>query len=222
MNWKLVLVRHAESEANIIRRDGFLLDEYVDVGATLSSHDVWLTEKWLQQAKTTWKALYTIFGEFDRIYCSPLKRTRQTLHHMLDHMPIRSSNPVVEDIRLREKESWYHFNMTKKQSIGYFPWRDSYYNANNPIYVIPPWGESLAQLTDRVYSFVDSVLYPAESGLTTLVLTHGHAIKGFRHILEWISIEDALSAPAVSNCATLSYDICDGGYILDSWPVIHY
>lgn len=61
---KIVFIRHAESEYN---RDG--------IGAGRA--DCNLTEKGIEAAKELGKSLN---NNFDVIYCSPLKRTKQTLN----------------------------------------------------------------------------------------------------------------------------------------------
>jgi len=72
---KLIFVRHGETDANI---DGILQ------GKLESS----LTEKGEKQTKDVGKALKEKYPKIDLVFCSPLKRTVDTLNNILEEYPI--------------------------------------------------------------------------------------------------------------------------------------
>ena len=87
--YKLVLIRHGESQWNLENRF---------TGWT----DIDLTETGVEQAKSAGRALKAAGFDFDIAYTSVLKRAGRTLWHVLDEMD-RTWIPVVKTWRLNER-----------------------------------------------------------------------------------------------------------------------
>lgn len=90
---RVIIVRHGQSTYNTVRRIQGQLDKSE------------LTEKGRNDAVKVGKALNNI--SFDAIYCSPLKRAKQTaeiIHHEiqtnLDNTPALQENPKIQEIHL--------------------------------------------------------------------------------------------------------------------------
>ena len=87
---RVIIVRHGQSTYNIVRRIQGLLDESE------------LTEKGRNDALKVGKALNHI--SFDAIYCSPLKRAKQTakiiydeIKANLDNTPALQESPKIKE-----------------------------------------------------------------------------------------------------------------------------
>ena len=90
---RVIIVRHGQSTYNTVRRIQGQLDESV------------LTEKGRNDAVKVGKALNNI--SFDAIYCSPLKRAKQTAEIIhseikanLDNIPPLQQNNNIKEIHL--------------------------------------------------------------------------------------------------------------------------
>lgn len=128
---------------------------------------------------------------FARIYCSDLKRCRQTLQIILPESALKSRHalsakpPVILEPRLRELHfgDWdgKTYDMLKNVSL-YRSWLDK------PQRITPPGGESWADFVNRLRAFLDS-LYEwgiamesqqnavSDAPPAVLVVTHGGVIR---------------------------------------------
>lgn len=148
----ITIVRHAESEYN---RDGIWAGRA----------DCALTQKGIEAAQELGKTLDT---NFDVIYCSPLKRTKQTLFAI-----VPDADPVYDD-RIIEI------------SIG--EWE----NTNKSLYseqqrelfrkglLVPPGAESHKDVDKRVCSFLSDVFEKYKEDERILVVTHAGVIRSIK------------------------------------------
>jgi broad specificity phosphatase PhoE len=196
------LVRHGESEANAGRVTS------QDVG----DHEIALSEHGHAQAKEAGRLLGPDYLAGSVIYCSPYRRTRQTLGSLLEGAgaeegsDLRAELRIYEDPRLREVEHGYdpvppQEDLRKRHGWFYYRFRG---------------GESPADCYDRTSSFLESMMRGAERRLTDriLIVTHGLLIRCFVMRFLHLSVEefDALANP--ENCGIVT--LADKGTLSDA------
>lgn len=149
---KIVFIRHAESEYN---RDGIWAGRV----------DCSLTEKGIKAAKELGN---TIENNFEAIYCSPLKRTKQTLEAIFpDAKPI-FDNRIIE-ISIGEWEN-------KKKDLFDPHLRELF---RKGLYM-PPGAESHQDVDKRVCNFVEELFEKYNNNERILVVTHNGIIRSIK------------------------------------------
>jgi len=186
----LVVMRHAESEANYHR-------EYLEKSNSPLTHlnvgmrdvDVPLTEKGHAQAHDTGRFLAARYGPFDVLYVSPYNRTRQTADLLLEalHPP---PGRIVEE-RVREKEFGILEGLTRTGVSTLHPEEDARKRSVGKYYYRPPGGESYPDVNLRVHSFLGT-LVREHSGQRVLVVTHSVVVLSFRRLLERLEEDEVL------------------------------
>ena len=97
--------------------------------------------------------------------------------------------------------------MTDAEAAVAFPWLQDYWNTFGPFFARPPGGESLAQVCERVYAFLQKIARTM-AGRRVLVVTHGGTLWCFRYVLERWTYEEAeerFRTEAILNCSVTSY-----------------
>jgi len=189
------LVRHGESEENT----GKVTSR--EIGA----HAVCLSELGHEQARNAGRLIGREYLAGGLVYCSPYKRTRQTLEDLLDGAraadggeDLRSSVRVYEDPRLREVDHGYddvqpQEDLRKRHGWFYYRFRG---------------GESPADCYDRSSSFLESMMRQAERRTSDriLIVTHGLLIRCFVMRFLHLSVEqfDELANPKNGAIITLA------------------
>ena len=164
---KITLVRHAEVEEKYIG----CYNGHIDIG---------LSQKGYADAKELEKHFSA--SDFDIIFCSNLKRTKETLKQFI------KSDKVIYTKELREKSWGEHEGMrfeeiistTKLNYLGFEQW----VNALD--------GERPEEFISRVGKFFFEYL-PTLEKENILIVTHSGVIKAFIHLLQDISLEKAFS-----------------------------
>lgn len=199
--YKLVLMRHGESQWNLENRF---------TGWT----DVDLTETGRAQARAAGELLKSKGYEFDLAFCSVLKRAIRTLWIALDSMDAMHT-PVGLSWRLNERHYGALQGLNKAETAAEFGdeqvliWRRAYAIAPDPIaeddsrhprfdkrYAkIPadqlPATECLKDTVARVLPFWEDSIAPAiRSGRKVLVAAHGNSLRALIKHLDGISDED--------------------------------
>ena len=158
----LKLVRHGESEANV---GAVNPQESGDFRVALSARG-------REQAR---RAGATLGGQWLRdalIYCSPYRRTRETLDGILEACELsRNDVRIYEDPRLREVEHGtgdVEAQEKSRETHGWF-----YYRFQG--------GESPADCFDRTSAFMESMVRQAERHKSgrVLIVTHGLTLRCF-------------------------------------------
>lgn len=209
---ELVLVRHAESLRNEIKKDAsFFADEYArNKVRGMADEEVPLTEAGKSQARVTGHVLKQSFGLFDYVYHSGYLRTQQTVDEILknysetekDRMKVRMSSFV------RERDPGYAYDMTESEAKRNFPWMHEYWKTFGGFFAVPPGGESLAQVVERIYLFMDTI-FRDRAGQKILVVTHAGAIRSFRFLLEHWDFNQAMKFSTEQkplNCGVTVYE----------------
>lgn len=181
------LVRHGQSEANTRQVDP------KDTG----DHRVALTPLGVSQAEDVGKAIGAEWLSNALVYCSPYRRTRETLHAICHGAGLPEGSQsneirVFEDPRLREVEHGYvdYDAQTEKRKIhGWF-----YYRFDG--------GESPADCYDRTSAFLESMMRQAErkSKKAILIVTHGLTLRCFLMRFMHLSVEQFEELDSPRNC----------------------
>jgi 2,3-bisphosphoglycerate-dependent phosphoglycerate mutase len=207
----LVLVRHAESARNLAKGANrfFADDEQRKSVRGVPDFETPLTESGRTQARLTGHGLRGAHGRLDYVYRSGYARTRQTAEGILEAYPHseREAIKVRQHVFLRERDTGYTYDMTTAEAEASFPWLQDYWDTFGSVFARPPGGESLADVVQRVYLFLN-MLFRDRSGRRILVVTHGGTIQAFRFLLERWTYEEAarrFREDAVSNCAATTY-----------------
>lgn len=203
---KIVIVRHAPSLHNIGQVNA---SEYGDCEVPLSSDGFDMAER-----RGAWLYDYCpkLFSPLVALhYCSPFKRTRQTMNSLRWGARCRcvelGNNPnpmdkikVYEDPRLREMS--FGVNKTRadieaeremRKRHGWF-----YYQFEN--------GESPAMVYDRVSGFLETMMRQVERKHATRVLIGGHGITNRVLVMRFmhLSVEEYASLDNPDNCGVIT------------------
>jgi broad specificity phosphatase PhoE len=188
MTLTIKLVRHGESEANT----GKLSSQ------AFGDHAIPLTHQGREQAHAAGATLGRPFLEGALIYCSPYRRTRETLQGIFAGSGAGTSDAmrIFEDPRLRETEHGYEevaAQHERRKVHGWFYYRFS-------------GGESPADSYDRASSFLESLMRQVDrkGSERALIVTHGLFIRCFVMRFLHLAVEDfdVLANPA--NCAIVT------------------
>jgi len=156
MKTRLVFVRHAEAEGNLIRQfHGWTNSE--------------ITEKGHVQAQLVAERLKN--EKIDVIYSSSLKRTMQTAQYIADikGLPIKTSDKLKEIFGGDwEGKRW-------DELPGIWPYENDTWE-NKPHLHVMPNGESMADFQKRLIEEVDRIIDNNE-GRNICIVTHGTAIR---------------------------------------------
>ncbi len=194
--YKLVLIRHGESEWN--KENRF-------TGWT----DVDLSEKGRSEAENAAKILKEEGFTFDVAYTSVLKRAIRTLWTVLDEMDLMWI-PVFRSWRLNERHYGALQGLNKAETAKKYGdeqvhiWRRSYdvlpplledqdprhpkHDARYRDLKNPPAGEALKQTVERMLPYWDETIAPAiKAGKKVLVAAHGNSLRALVKHLDKMS-----------------------------------
>lgn len=103
--------------------------------------------------------------------------------------------------------------MTVKEAEANFPWLKEHWKTFGGYFARPPGGESIADVAQRVYAFIN-MIFRDRAGQRVWVVTHGGTIRAFRFVLERWNYEQALKWPegqSPKNCGVTVYDYDEPG-----------
>jgi len=186
----LVVMRHAESEANYHR-------EYLEKSNSPMTHvqvgtrdvDVPITPKGREQAREAGRFLAATHTPFDAVYVSPYNRTRQTADIAIETLDPRPTRIIEE--RVREKEFGILEGLTRTGVKTLQPQEHERRLKVGKYYYRPPGGESYPDVNLRVHSFLGT-LVREHAGQRVLVVTHSVVVLSFRRLLERLEEEKVL------------------------------
>ena len=208
----LVLVRHAESERNRAKKGTtyFADEEARRLVVGIPDQDIDITPDGEADAENSGCFIRERFGIFDYAYHSGYKRTKRTLDGILSAYTEeeRALTRVREKLFLRERHAGYTYDMTEEEAEKHFPWLKCYWETHGGFISCPPGGESLANVVERVYLFLN-MLFRDRAGQKVLVVTHGGTLRCFRYLLENWTYEQAMKWPpgqSPINCGVTFYD----------------
>jgi len=202
-NYRLVIVRHGESQWNLENR-------------FTGWHDVALTAKGEQEARQGGKVLLSNQFKFDQVYTSVLKRAINTMNLILTEMN-QEYLPVYKHWRLNERHYGALQGLNKAETAALHGeekvkiWRRSYdipppelqdNDERHPKFDsrykhlakdVLPKSESLKDCIGRVLPFwYDHIAADILEGKQVLVVAHGNSLRSLVKHLDNISEKDIL------------------------------
>lgn len=196
----LVLVRHAESEGNVLNVDERAL-------TSQSTYQYSLTERGKKQATITGEYLKKTLGEFDIHYVSYYQRSKETMNIMYPNAH------VYEDPRLAEGQRGIWHTMTTKQVLHRFPEEIERKQREGLYHYRPLGGENWPDIELRIHSFLGTLSRDYE-GQRVIIVVHGHWFILFQRLIHHFSIEEALRRHRIGTVKNTSVAIYKGS-ILD-------
>src|SRR5690606_35377316 len=115
-----------------------------------------LSDEGRRQAIEAGVALRERFGLFEQVYPSGYLRTVDTTKLLLDAYPPdeRERMRVRHHLFILERDPGHAYDMTDAEATDAFPWLQDYWTTFGPFFARPPGGERLAQVCERVYTFL--------------------------------------------------------------------
>jgi broad specificity phosphatase PhoE len=210
----LWLVRHGQSEGNVIRAAAAREAEVLEI--TARDMDVPLSDLGKRQASAfgTWLRGRTEDQLPGAILSSPYARATQTTAAMLQAANLEIG--FVPDERLRERDLGMMDLLTTKGFAARFPAEAAHRARLGKFYYRPPGGESWTDVALRCRSLLDSVARE-HAGERVLLVTHEVVIIMIRYILERLDEEAALmlsSDATIANCSLTAYALDNAGRLL--------
>lgn len=225
--YKVVLLRHGESEWNLSNRF---------TGWT----DVDLTEKGVKEAEDAGKVLKEKGFTFDIVFTSVLKRALKTMWIALEKMDLLWI-PTVKNWRLNERHYGALQGLNKAETAAehgeekVLIWRRSYdvpppeleksderYPGNDPRYADMdpkdvPTTECLKDTVDRFLPFWHETIAPTiKSGKKVLIAAHGNSLRALVKYLDNMSEEEVIKLN-IPTGLPLVYELDE-----DLKPIKHY
>lgn len=207
----LVVARHAESVRNVAKAGQvFFPDPEARKGLEgEADHLAGLTDTGRAQARALGAELLRVFGQFDLVYHSGYRRTRETAETAVAAMGADApAQPLREHLFLRERDAGYTFNMTRDEAEAAFPWLREYWRTVGPLLARPPGGESMADVATRVQQFFESSEQEL-AGRRVLLITHAGTLRMIRYLLEGWTTDETPSrwqTEAVANASFVGYE----------------
>ena len=206
----LLIIRHAQSLRNVAKRGRpfFATEDDRKKVEGIPDHLVPLTTLGIEQAATTSPLLRENYGCPDKICLSGYRRTRETTQGLLSSYTPgeRATIEMIEDIRLRERDPGYTYDMTEREARKHFPYLQAYWDNFGPFFAKPPGGESFAEMSQRLHDFKEEI-FNASPNQVLWFVTHGGPIRLYRFLLERWPHESITNweHPAPGNCGITAY-----------------
>ena len=202
----LYVIRHGESEANVIISAGEQGDNslYTQDNVTVPDRSWRLTATGRKQADCIGRWLVAQQPLFDRYLVSPYVRTRETAATMA--LP----KAKWEETRVLRERSWGEINTITKDDFKTNYARNWMFKNTDPLYWRPPAGESIADVAEnRVHNLLTSLNRKSDAESVVMV-SHGDLMLALMLTLEDLSDEEFMHRAAsdewkITNCTCFHY-----------------
>jgi 2,3-bisphosphoglycerate-dependent phosphoglycerate mutase len=206
----LWLVRHGQSEGNVVRTRAGELAEELDI--PLRDMDVPLSELGQRQAKALgeWVEQQPSEQRPEVVISSPYLRALDTARAIY---PGGDAQDVATDERLRERDLGMMDLLTIRGFTARFPEESAHRKRIGKFYYRPPGGESWTDVALRARSLYDSISR-RHAGRRVVLVTHEVVIIMFRYFLEGLDEDAAValsSDGAIANCSLTAYTLDSAG-----------
>jgi broad specificity phosphatase PhoE len=202
----LVMVRHGQSEANIVQKRFKQDRAAIAPAGFFDRHDsrtrLSLTGREQARAAGDWLRCNGL-GMFDRYYVSPHTRTAETAALLALH------GQWALDTRWRERD-WGEFGVLNETERADRFALSQKLKEQNKWYWCPPGGESLGTGVHGRFRGILDTLHREAAGQRVLAVTHGEMIDVARFVLErltpeqWL-LQDDDPAYKIRNCQVVHY-----------------
>ena len=202
----LVLVRHGQSESNIVQKRFKKDPEAVAPEGFFDRHDsemrLSVMGRTQAQAAGDWLRQNGL-GAFDRYYVSPHTRTAETA------AALGLDGDWILDVRWRERD-WGEFGVINNAERAERFALSQKLKDQNAWYWCPPGGESLATGVHGRFRDILDTLHREAAGQRVVAVTHGEMIDVARFVLERMAPHQWLAQERdpmydVRNCQILHY-----------------
>lgn len=174
----LVMVRHAESQGNVLHRDERAL-------LNVPTYAYPLTNEGRRQAAATGKFVRDKYGFFDIYYTSYYARVKETMQIMYPQAR------VYEDPRLAEAQRGIYHTMTQEQITAKYPEELARKDREGLYHYRPPGGENWPDIELRIHSFLGTLARDC-AGKKVLIVVHGHWLLLLQRLIDHFSIDEAV------------------------------
>lgn len=206
----LILVRHGQSEANVIQRADKAGDQALFSEETMLVADrSWrLTDAGVAQAHAAGRWITDNVDPLDRCITSPYVRTRETAANL------QLDGALWEENRVVRERSWGEISPLPRKVFEEQYAHNALLRRKDPLYWAPPAGESIANVAENRVRNMLSTLHRESSEDNVLVVTHGDFMWSTRLVLERWSDEvflryDKDKEMTIFNCTVLHYTRID-------------
>jgi broad specificity phosphatase PhoE len=210
---RLVLVRHGESEGNLADRDARERGaERLDLDVRDADIDLSPTGREQADALRRWLADADPSLRPDLVVTSPYRRATETARRALEDLDVQ----VLEDERIRERDLGAFDGLTGTGIRTVFPEEAKRRGKVGKFYYQPPSGESWADVTLRVRSFVADLR--EVDARTVWCFSHQAVIMSFRYVLEELDEQELLRMDRenrLGNASMTRYHRTDRGLELE-------
>lgn len=192
---KLYLIRHGETDWNIVKRLQ---------GAT----DIPLNENGEALARETAEGLKEI--PFDMVFTSPLKRAYRTAEIVKGNREI----PLIIEERIREICFGDYEGLVSKSEGYSIPDPEfKFFFTKTDCYKTPPNGEPIESLLERTNEFLEELKKREDlKDKTILVSTHGAAVRALLSNIEHCDIAHFWGKGVHKNCGVSCVELVDDEY----------
>jgi broad specificity phosphatase PhoE len=211
------LVRHGQSEGNVIRAAAARDAEVLDIPDR--DMDVPLSALGIRQAAAfgEWLRERPVDQRPDVLLSSPYLRATQTSQALVREAALDLD--VVQDERLRERDLGMMDLLTTRGFAARFPDEAAHRARLGKFYYRPPGGESWTDVALRCRSLLDS-LAREHPGRRVLLVTHEVVIIVVRYIVEHLDEQAALAMSrdaTIANCSLTAFTRGErGGLVPDA------
>lgn len=203
----IIAIRHAESLRNSLKRGGVApTKEQLALGAaSVPDWQMPLSERGHTQAESLSKTLPKILERLcikdmsDFTICtSGFVRCVQTA----DYVKSKLNNVIddVTDIRLRERDAGYVYDMLKSEFDSEFSYLDRHHKLLGDFFYRPPGGESLADVVTRLSTFFSDLrtLRPDKKNL--IIVSHGGTMRAMKALFNQLTPTECCETVNPNNC----------------------
>lgn len=184
----LYLVRHGQSEGNLIRKEYEKTGNeavYTEDFLRLHESQYALTELGIEQAKKAGQwFLENGIQHFDRMLVSNNVRAQETAAYL--NFP---NAHWSEDLNLRERDAGLFNTIKPSERDANYVDQQRFYDSQ-PFLFWPPQGESVAYLCIRIKVILDTLFRECD-GQDVVIVCHGHVMRAIMIVLEKLSLEES-------------------------------
>ncbi|MEA2580063.1 MAG: hypothetical protein QOE83_955 [Actinomycetota bacterium] len=208
----LWLLRHGQSEGNVIRDAAHADARAEELDIPLRDMDVGLSNLGARQAQAFghWLREVPANHQPSVVVASPYRRAIDTAASIVDASGIAAE--IHADERLRERDLGAMDMLTLRGFRSRYPAEAARRDRLGKFYYRPPGGESWADVALRCRSARDSIAREY-AGARVILVTHEVVIIVFRYLLERLDEHQALAlsrSQAIGNCSLTTYEQHDG------------
>jgi broad specificity phosphatase PhoE len=161
-----------------------------------------LTERGRMNAIALGNALKNV--EFNKVYCSPLERTKVTTGLILGGRKVE----IIYDDNLREMHLGELEGLTQDEIKGIYPeFQDHFWKS--PHKYVPKSGESFYDVKERVSRTLEQIIRDNPEG-NVLIVTHGVVLKTIHSYFKNLDMENLWDPPFIYDTSLTIVEINNG------------